>query len=187
MFFACNKGEERESYSLTKHLLKYEGNSIIEYDNGNVKVFDKLSDTFPCGTYFFNKDLQLEFYVFLTSTHLYNYRENFDSLGHLVSMEGHPLVMQFYKQKLNDSIEFTTLYFALNKLYSTVYTTTNLGDSFSVNMYKADKFSNTLYTKFYIPTKNINDVETYNHYEFFDSSNRKRYVFVDTIRYSGIE
>jgi hypothetical protein len=185
---AChNKKEEKKDDIVTiSTLLEKDSSRLnLEFEKGKIiGMWDKLADTSMYGYYTFYPSGELKSYKFFSSSIIYGYNEEYDSLGKTSLVEGNPLVLHGYKKIDSISVGFNLLFYSLKKDYQSIVVSTNTGIILQPQLYKHQIFTNIKTASFTLPVvKSFHQLKIFTKFSFIDSSSLKRQIVMDTIRF----
>ena len=153
LFFSISSCESKvpNCGMLVEDLLKSNIKNIfpINVENGSMAFRDKGRDSIGGGYYTFYKNGQLQEYVFFKSADTVIYKEQYDSLGYLMHLDGTPLI---YKsaELIHDSLLLSYYLLSLKNEYNSIKISINKSKPISLDIESDTLFSNVQVAKYIV-------------------------------------
>jgi hypothetical protein len=121
---------------------------ITSEDSGLYEIRDKGLDSITGGYYSFYNNGHLQSYEYFVNMQVYNYDEEYDSLGNLIKTMGEPMTRGIVQRIAKDSINVKLYFFSLNKEYQLLHVKTMNNKTFDIILQDDTLYSNMQYAAF---------------------------------------
>lgn len=153
----------------------------VNTENGVVAYRDKGTDSIEGGYYTFFKNGQLDEFVFFTGADTVIYKEQYDSVGHLMYIEGSPLLHKS-AELIHDSLVLKYYLLVLNKKYKSIPISISKNKPMTLDLAMDTLFSNVHVAKYIVKglTKE-QDIDCYLNIEYQNVCTHESKSLADSI------
>ncbi|MCP9750048.1 hypothetical protein [Ferruginibacter sp. HRS2-29] len=193
LFLSCKSPARIENCDKNiKNLLKKNSDRLEvndSFSNGAISMMVDKKTSSVFGAYYFYPSGELKSYKFFMSPPTYVYNEEFDSLGNQFKTEGKSLMAHLFRKADSQNVEFTFLFFSLNKNYRNIHIRSSIGSNQSFEEIQPYKLlTNVHFLTFQLPVvKSFNKLSLFTTYEVENKCSGTYQVFIDTAVFQNFQ